>query len=39
MTESLSAIDPHATRPDRLGEARRVALEILKETKPDFPLH
>jgi hypothetical protein len=37
ITESLSAIDPHATRPDRAGEARRAALEILKETKPDFP--
>ena len=39
MTDMLSAIDPHATRPDRVGEARRAALEILKETKPDFPLH
>ena len=39
MTETLSAIDPHPTRPDRAGDARRVALEILKETKPDFPLH
>jgi hypothetical protein len=39
ITESLSAIDPHATRPDRAGEARRAALEILRETKPDFPLH
>ena len=39
MTEALSAIDPHPMRTDRVGEARRVALEILRETKPDFPLH
>jgi hypothetical protein len=39
ITELLSATDPHPMRIDRAGEARRVALEILKETKPDFPLH
>jgi hypothetical protein len=39
MIEGLSAIDPQATRPDSTAEARRAALEILKETKPDFPLH
>ena len=39
MIDSLSAINPQAPRPDRAGDARRAALEILKETKPDFPLH
>jgi hypothetical protein len=37
MIASLSAVDPHAARPDRAGDARRAALEILTETKPDFP--
>jgi len=39
MTETLSATDPHPMRTDRVGEARRITLEILRETKPDFPLH
>jgi hypothetical protein len=39
ITGALSAIDPHPMRTDRVGESRRAALEILRETKPDFPLH
>jgi hypothetical protein len=37
MITSLSAVDPHAARRDRADDARRAALEILTETKPDFP--
>jgi len=37
MLDTLSRNDPHATRAGLTADDRRAILEILRDTKPDFP--